>query len=287
MLLLPLLLLVIQDPVPAAAPAAPANNPAVQAIRTAANKLSEAASYTVQQTVLDEGPDVAPPADQPPPAAGADAATPGKSSVVFTAHVQKGKPTHFQQDKMEAWREGDVLFYRTSAGTWERFGDPAANPKADPKADPDAARNMRLRMNLARTQVAHEMLAGLDKKIATANETKEGGKSVITGSFTPEGAASLGQRFSKGGTGGAGDGSKTVDTTGTFRVVVAADGNLESMTYDVVAKGTGKDGVAVDRKRHVELKVSAVGSTTMEVPADLKTKATDKPKDQPKEPPKN
>jgi hypothetical protein len=274
MLLLNLLLL-IQEPVPAAAHPTPPNNPAVQAVHAACVKLSEAKNYTVQQTIQDDGLGATAPAD--------------KVTVVFTAHVQKGKPTHFMQDKMEAWRDGDVLYYRTSGGTWERLGDAKdAEEGKDPKGDPDAARNMHNRMSMAQTQVAHEMLAGLSEKIATASSTKDGAKTVVTGSFTPEGAGSLGQRFTRGGQAGrTGQGgeenAKSVETTGTFRCVIAADGNLESFVFDVAAKGTAKD-VPVDRKRHVELRVSAVGSTTMEVPADLKDKAAVKPDVKPVDP---
>lgn len=298
MLLLNLLLL-IQEPVPAAAHPTPPNNPAVQAVHAACVKLSEAKNYTVQQTIQDDGLGVIKPTDKPTtdkpttdkPTAGAEPIPAGKVTVVFTAHVQKGKPTHFMQDKMEAWRDGDVLYYRTSGGTWERLGDGKdAEQGRDPKADPDAARNMHTRMSMANTQVAHELLAGMNEKIATATSTKDGAKTVVTGSFTPEGAGSLGQRFTRGGqagrTGQGGEeGAKSVETTGTFRCVIAADGNLESFVFDVATKGTAKD-VPVDRKRHVEVRVSAVGSTTMEVPADLKDKATVKPDAKPVDPAK-
>lgn len=278
------LLLLIQDPAPAAARPDPAANPAIQAIRAASAKLGDAKSYTVQQTVQDEG---MPPTDVTPAAGAPPATPPSREAVVFTAHVQKGKPTHFLQEKLEAWREGDVMVFRNADGVWEKFGKSAGD---DPKtADPDAARNMRTRMNLARTQVAHEMLARLDEKIATATESKDGAKVVITGSFTPEGAASLGQRFSKGGQDSK-EGSGKTETSGTFRFVIAADGNLESVTYDVQAKGGAKD-AAVERKRHVELRVSAVNSTSMEVPAEVKAalagKAVEKPDAKPVDKPQN
>jgi len=279
MLLLNLLFL-IQEPAPAAAHPEPAKSPAVQALQAACAKLAEASSYTVQQTVKEDG----------PPAEG-ETNPSGSVSAVFTAHVQKGKPTHFVQDKFEAWRDGNVLIYRNADGTWVRDGQTGETaPGTDPKADPAAVANMRTRMNLARTQVAHEMLAGLDKKIEKATSTKEGEKTVISGTFTPEGAASLGQRFSKGGQERGGDATgtppKAGEAAGTFRCVVAADGTLESMTYDVTAKGGAKD-ATVERKRHVELRVSAVGTTVMEVPPEIKAKASEKPGEKPADPKKN
>lgn len=280
MLLLNLLLL-IQEPVPASAQPVPAKNPAVQTVQAACAKLAEAKSYTVQQTTKEEGAATTLPTDQP--STGETKPADNKVTVVFTAHVQKGKPTHFVQDKMEAWRDGDVLFHRTSDGKWERIGEAGDHGQdgKDPKADNDAARNMRNRMMLAQAQVAHEMLAGFGDKVATASTSKDGAKTVVTGTFTPEGAAILGQRFTRGGqpgrTGQGGEeGAKSVETSGTYRCVISADGNLESLDFDVAAKGTAKD-AAVDRKRHVEIRVTEIGSTNMEVPAEINGKATTKP----------
>lgn len=291
--MLTLALLLCQDPAPAAPPA----SPEIQTILKACAKLAEAASYTVQQTTLDEGGGFG----GPPPAApaGGEGATPSvpppPAPVIFTAQVQKGKPTRFTQDQLEAWREGEALVYRTGQEAWARLEPPRGGPGGGGQGggqgggnpqnqDPEAARSMRARMNLATAQVAHELLAGLDKKIAMAAASKDGAKTVITGSFTPEGASSLGRRFGRRGSGQGGGqgGAPAVENSGTFRCVVSADGTLESLVFDTLTKGTVND-APYERKRHVELRVSAVGSTALEVPAEAAAKLAEKPRDPSKE----
>jgi hypothetical protein len=279
------LLLLVQDPAATA-------SPEVMSIRKACAKLAEVSGYTVQQTTLEEGGGFGgpPPAAAAPAGGEAAAATvpPAPVAVVFTAQVQKGKPTRFTQDKMEAWREGDAMVFRSGESAWERFEQPRGRGQGggDQDLDPEAARAMRARMSLASSQVAHEMLAGLDAKIAMAAATKDGAKTVITGQFTPEGAASLGRRMGRrsGGQGGqGGQGSPpAMESSGTFRCVIAADGSLESLVFDTLTKGSFND-TPFERKRHVELKVSAVGTTTLEVPADVATKLAEKPRDPSKE----
>jgi len=298
--MLTLALLLLQDPAPAAAPAPPPPpaSPEVMSIRTACAKLAEAVSYTVQQTTLDEG--GGPPAAAAPTGGeGTPPAPPAPTPVVFTAQVQKGKPTRFTQDKMEAWREGEALVYRTAEGAWERYargrgqggggqgGSAQGGAGGGAEPDAEAMRTMRLRMSMSTTQMAHEMLAGLDAKIAMAAATKDGAKTVITGSFTPEGAASFGRRMGRSGRGpgggqggqapGAGGGA-TSTSTGTFRCILSAEGNLELFAFDTLTKGTFGD-QPFERKRHVELRVSAIGATVVEVPADAAAKLAEKPRD--------
>lgn len=296
--MLTLALLLFQDPVPLAVPPTPAT-PEALAIRAACAKLAEASSYTVQQTSLDEGGGFGGPPPAAPPSTGGEGTPPTVAPPpvpqVFTAQVQKGKPTRFVQDKLEAWREGEAMVYRNGEGAWERFEQPRGRGPGGggtPDQDPEAARAMRARMNLATAQMAHEMLAGLDAKIAIAAATKDGAKSVITGSFTPEGAASFGRRFGRGGRGGGQGGqggqgggqggAPAMENSGTFRCVIAADGSLESMVFDTLTKGSFND-TPFERKRHVELRVSAVGSTTVEVPAEAAAKIAEKPRDPSKE----
>lgn len=282
------LLLLVQDP---AAPAAPPASPEVMSIRKACAQLAEAASYTVQQTTLEEGGGFGGPQPAAAPPAGGEAAAatvpPAPVAVVFTAQVQKGKPTRFTQDKLEAWREGEALVFRSGEAAWERYEQPRGRGQGGggQDLDPEAARAMRARMSLASTQVAHEMLAGLDAKIAMAAATKDGAKTVITGQFTPEGAASLGRRMGRsgrgGGQGGQG-GAPAMESSGSFRCVITADGSLESLVFDTLTKGSFND-TPFERKRHVEIKVSAVGSTALEVPAEVAAKLAEKPRDPSKE----
>lgn len=301
--MLTLALLLLQDPAPAAVPTAPPASPEVMSIRTACAKLAEAVSYTVQQTTLEEG-GGPPPAAAPTGGEGTPPPPPAPTPVVFTAQVQKGKPTRFVQDKLEAWREGEALVYRTAEGAWERYarGRGQGGGGGNAELDPEAARAMRLRMSMATTQMAHEVVAGLDAKIAMAAATKDGAKTVITGSLTPDGAASFGRRMGRGGRGGAPGGAQgggaggaqgggaggaaggaqggapSSTSSGTFRCVISADGNLEVLVFDILTKGTFGE-TSFERKRHVELRVSAVGATAVEVPADAAAKLAEKPRD--------
>lgn len=283
--MLTLALLVLQDPKPTAVPEAQPASPAVMSIRAACAKLAEAPSYTVQHSTLEEG-GGPPPAAAPAEGEGAPPTPPpGPTPLVFTAQVQKGKPTRFVQDKLEAWREGEALVYRTEEGAWKRFArgsGQGGGGQGGAEQDPEAARAMRLRLTLSTTQLAHEMIAGLDAKIAMAAASQEGAKTVITGSLTPEGAASFSRRMGRGGRGGGQGGgpggAPSAVSSGTFRCLISAEGHLELLVFDIVTKGTIGE-TPFERKRRVELRVSAVGATAVEVPADAAAKLAEKPRD--------
>ncbi len=284
------LLLALQEPAAAVSPDA-------AAIQAACKKLAEAENYTVLQTSQDTGGGFGGPGGAPGGAAGGEgqAPPPPPAPTVFTMHVQNGKPAHFMMGDLEAWRDKGVLVHRKPGGAWERFdmpqrGGPGGGGQGGRGGDPEAQRAMRTRMSLATTQTASEMLAAFETKIAVVSAAQEGGKTVYTGTLTPEGAASLGMggRGFRGGRGGQGGGAQggggapgggppPFESSGSFRIVVAG-GVLESVTLDTVTKGSFND-QAFERKRHLEIAISALGKTAIPVPDEVTAKFAAKPEE--------
>jgi len=273
---------------------APQLSPELTAIRAACAKLAESPNYTFQHLSLDEGGGGfgrgGRGGEGGPPAEGQAAAPPpAPVPVEFLAHVQNDQPVHFKQGEMEAWRQEGVLVWRNGTGAWERMdmqsmrggGRGGAPSGGGTDASEEDMRNMRARMGLFSAQAAHELVQGFESKIAMVVKTDEGGKSVYVGSLTPEGAASMSgsSRFARGGRGGGqggGGDAPTFQNSGSFKIIVDAKGRMESFTLDTLMSGTIQER-AIERKRHVEYRFSAVGETKLEVPAEVTTKFTEKP----------
>lgn len=140
---------------------------------------------------------------------------------------------------------------------------------------------MRTRMSLATTRMAHEIVDGFESKVSGTVAAQEGGKTVLAGALTPEGAASLsmggfGRRGGRGGGGQGQGGPPPFESSGTFRAVIGADGALESLTLDLLTKGSFNE-QSFERKRHLELTISAVGATALAVPEEVLKKFSEKP----------
>lgn len=260
-------------PAAAAAPAA-LDNAEVQAIRAAAKKLAGAPSYTFQQVTTDEGGGIGLDGD-------------GPQTTEFTAHVQQDKPVHFQQGTLEAWRQDGVLVYRSGAGAWERFEmgrGRGGRPQQIRVEGEDGWRAMRARMQLATAPALHDMLGHMGSGVAKVSRSAEGGKSVYTGELTPDAAMrlngpimSMGGPGAHGGPGGGQGGQRPpIESTASFRVVLGADGALESAVFDVLTKGSFGER-SFERKRRMELKASAVGATALDLPAEAAAKLAEEP----------
>ena len=154
---------------------------------------------------------------------------------------------------------------------------------------------MRARMSLFTAPAAHELVVGFETKIAMVTSSTEGDKTVYVGSLTPEGAATLSgaARMARSGRSGrSGEGNAgatgttgaadatTYQSSGNFRIVVDAEGRVESCTIDTVTSGTVQDR-ALEHKRHVEYRFSAIGETKLEVPAEVTAKFAEKPAENP------
>ena len=239
-------------------------------------------------------------ASQGQPPAGPPA-QPAPVPVEFVAHVQKDQPVHFQQGALEAWRQQGVLVWRNASGAWERMDMQSMrgggrSPASEGQTE-EEMRSMRTRMGLFSAQAAHELVSGFESKIAMCARTEEGGKSVYQGTLTPEGAASMGgsSRFNRGGRGGGqggaaggaqggaagggqareGGNAPAFQNSGSFKIVVDAQGRIESFTMDTLMSGVVQD-QPIERKRHVEYRFSAVGETKLEVPAEVTAKFSEK-----------
>lgn len=275
----------LQEPEPASAPTLSTE---LSAIRAACAKLAETTSYTFRHLSLDEGgfgggfgrggrgAEGGPPEGQVPPT------PPAPVPVEFLAHVQKDQPIHFKQGEIEAWRRDGVMVWRNGEGAWERMDRNSMRERGGgAAASEEEMRSMRARMGLFSAQTAHELVAGFESKIAMCAKLDEGGKSVYQGTLTPEGAASLSgaARFGRGNRGGGqgeGGDAPVFQNSGSFKIVVDAQGRLESFTLDTLMSGSIQDR-PIERKRHVEYRFSAVGETKLEVPAEVTAKFSEKP----------
>jgi hypothetical protein len=289
----------LQEPEPAAAPKL---SPELTAIRSACAKLAEVPSYTFHHLSREEGaPSGGGRGGRPPAGDGgapavdqAPATPPAPVPVEFTAHVQKNQPLHFQQGELEAWRQDSVMVWRTGDGAWQRLDSQSmrGGGRVGAPASDEEWRAMRSRMGLFSAQAAHDLVQGFESKIAMVTSSAEGGKTVYVGSLTPEGAATLtgAARFARGGRGGglggaadapgggadAAAAAPVLQNSGTFRIVVDANGRIESFTLDTLMSGSFQER-AIERKRHVEYRFSAIGETKLEVPAEVTAKFAEKP----------
>jgi hypothetical protein len=280
-----------QEPQPAAA-AQP--SPAIAAIRAACAKLTEAPNYTFHHLSLDEGMPLgrgfgAPGGGGPPGEGQAAAQPPAPVPVEFLAQVQKDQPVHFQQGGMEAWRKEGVLVWRNAGGAWQRSDMQSGRGGGGERPSEEEMRAMRARMGLFTAQTAQEFIGGFETKLAMVTETAEAGKTVYSGTLTPEGAASFGgARMGRGGRGGQGGqggqggaaagGPPPFQHSGSFKLIVDAGGRIESLTLDTLTSGSF-DGNPIERKRHLEYRFSEVGSTKLEVPEEVAAKFSEKPTD--------
>lgn len=286
-----------QDPQPAAATQPSAE---IAAIRAACAKIAEADSYTFHHLALDEGMPMGPSGGrggagrgggEAGQEGGGQAAPPQPPAPVpmeFTAQVRKGQPVHFQQGPMEAWRRDGVLVWRQDGGAWQRMDMQAmrgGGGRGLGGGDEAEMRSMRSRMGLATAQTAADLLAGFEEKLAGCTRSEEAGKTIYSGTLTPEGAAALSGmgRMMGRGRGGAGapageggDGPPPIQNSGTYRVVVDAEGRVESLTLDTLSSGSFGER-SFERKRRLEYRISLVGSTVVEAPAEVNEMFAAKP----------
>jgi len=138
--------------------------------------------------------------------------------------------------------------------------------------DPERAA-MFSRLALLRARLPHAMLADLQGGVAEVTVEEAEGSKTFRGKLSPETAAKLsgssfGGRGGRGGGGGGfGGGGPELEHSGSFSVVVGADGMIQSFEIETSSSGSFRDReIKMGRKSAVS--ISAVNKTEVEVPEE-------------------
>lgn len=217
----------------------------------------------------------------------------------LAGRYQKGKPVWLQSGDSLGFRAGEHLVYQDADGTWKAldpravgrgrggFGDegrpaPGAEGQPSPDApagaedDPQAA-NRRAAMNrmlLLRAPLPHALLADLDTGATEVSCEAAEGRKTFRGQLSPEAAAkfatgglTMGGRAGRGAPPEGAPAGPVMENSGSFVLVVSEAGVVESLSIETVTRGTFRD-QEFERKRTTDVKVAAVNSTEVEVPAE-------------------
>jgi hypothetical protein len=248
-----------------------------------------------------------PPAGGAPPAGGPHAGAGGGGGrggfggpQTMTGKFEKGKPAAITRDDQTVYKlDQQIVFSRE--GTWELFqmpqfggargagggagAPPAGGPPAGgaPAGGPPAGggapggpggggdfRRMGSIMTVMGIMLPHEVLATLDTAVTDVKREEKDGKVVFSGPLSADLANKLSglarMKEMMAGRGGGGGGEMTA--SGTLTIVATKEGALESMHIET--KTTG--GPAGESTRKVDVKLSGVGSTTVDVPKEALSK---------------
>jgi hypothetical protein len=128
-------------------------------------------------------------------------------------------------------------------------------------------------MTVMGIMLPHEVLATLDTAVTDVKREEKDGKVVFSGPLSADlanklsGVARMKEMMAARG-GGAGGGGGELTASGTLTIVATKEGAVESMHIET--KTTG--GPAGESTRKVDVKLSGVGSTTVDVPKEALSK---------------
>lgn len=213
--------------------------------------------------------------------------------VTVHARYQSGQPMELKQGEDLSYLSGDVLVHKNAEGVWEKVERGGRGPRpeggAPPKADdtgaakpPEAAGagagagegrgpggrgGMGGMQNLRSVIAPHKLVEGFAGKVKDVAKAEKDGKTVYSGALTDAAASQLsamGGRRNRGGGGGEGP---QLTNTGSFEIVFAADGSIESIRIDSMSSGTFGDRT-VEMKRKSTYRISDLGKVEVKVPEE-------------------
>lgn len=208
--------------------------------------------------------------------------------VTVHARFQSGQPMELKQGEDLTYLAGEVLVHKNAEGVWEKVERGGRGPRpeggAPPKADdagaakppegagegrpPGAGRGGMGGMQNLRSIIApHKLVEGFATKVKEVAKAETNGKTVYSGALTDAAAGQLsamGGRRNRGGGGGEGP---QLTNTGTFEIVFAADGSLESIRIDSMSSGTFGDRT-IEMKRKSTYRISELGKVEIKVPEE-------------------
>jgi len=228
----------------------------------------------------------------------------------MTGKFEKGKPAAITRDDQTVYKLDQQIVYSRD-GTWELFqmpqfggrggapggapggGAPAGGAGAPPAGTPPAGgappgggapggpggggdfRRMGSIMTVMGIMLPHEVLATLDTAVTELKREEKDGKVVFSGPLSADlanklsGVTRMKEMMARGGGAGAGGGGGgEITASGTLTIVATKEGALESMRIET--KTTGGPGGESTRK--VDVKLSGVGATTVDVPKEALAK---------------
>jgi len=229
----------------------------------------------------------------------------------MTGKFEKGKPAAITRDDQTVYKLDQQIVYSRD-GTWELFqmpqfggapggarggaggGAPAGGAGAPPAGGPPAGgppaggapagggapggpgggdfRRMGSIMTVMGITLPHEVLASLDTAVTELKREEKDGKVVFSGPLSAalanklSGVTRMKEMMAARGGGAGGGGELTA--SGTLTIVATKEGALESMHIET--KTTGGPGGESTRK--VDVKLSGVGATTVDVPKEALAK---------------
>ncbi len=229
----------------------------------------------------------------------------------MTGKFEKGKPAAITRDDQTVYKLDQQIVYSRD-GTWELFqmpqlggrggapgGAPAGGAGTPPAGAPPAGgappggapagggapggpggggdfRRMGSIMTVMGIMLPHEVLATLDTAVTELKREEKDGKVVFSGPLSADlanklsGVARMKEMMAgrPGGAGGAAGGGGELTASGTLRIVATKEGALESMHIETKVTG----GPAGESTRKVDVKLSGVGATTVDVPKEALAK---------------
>ena len=247
-----------------------------------------------------------------PPAGGAGAGGGGRGGFggpqTFTGKFEKGKPAAITREDQTLYKLNDQIVYSRD-GAWELFampqgggpgggrraegggGAPGGAPPGGAGAPPAGGapaggaagggaggppggrggdfRRMGSIMTVQGLTLPHEVLASLDAAMTEVKREEKDGKVVWSGPLTQDLANKLSNvarwkemaaRFG----GSAGD----LNASGTLSITTTKEGAIESLHVETKISG----GMGGDQSRKVDVKLSGVGATTVDVPKEALAK---------------
>src|SRR5262245_18979513 len=226
--------------------------------------------------------------------------------VTFQCKVEKGKPAAITRDDQTLYKlDQQVVFQRE--GNWELFqmpqfgggvrgggagggapGAPAGGPPgggAPAGGAPPAGgvaggppgggaggsdfRRMGSIMTVQGLTLPHEVLAAIDTAMSDVKREEKDGKVVFTGPLSADLASKLsGLARQKEFASRFGGNADSLAASGTLTITASKEGVIESMHIDTKISG-GQGG---DQTRKIDVKLSGIGTTTVDVPKEALAK---------------
>jgi hypothetical protein len=127
-------------------------------------------------------------------------------------------------------------------------------------------------MGFSTVTLPHEVLATLDSAMTEVKREEKDGSVIFSGPLAADvadklsGATRMREQMSRFG-GGGGGGAPEITASGTLSITVSKDGAIESIRLETkISGGFG------DSTRKVDLKLSGVGATSVDVPKEVLAK---------------
>lgn len=178
--------------------------------------------------------------------------------------ITPDNPWQITMGPATAWRKGEAIVANV-AGEWKKIDMARKKDGGGEKLE----RKTMAALLAAGAKAPHEILVGLDAKLSEVQRTGGDGGVTYAGVLSEEAAGEFGALGLKGNA--APGGKKAGKFTGTAKLWVNADGAVTKIEVFVEGTLPSKDAAPREVKKSVVYELSAIDSTTVEVPDEVKT----------------